>query len=132
MKNITGLVFFWLAADFVAGLVSPSAAFVIGLIIMIVVLSVIGSEVLSLVLGERASPGAGFMLAFPGWLLTQFVFGWHLINPANACSSDPSSRFSCGFGVAMGAMLLNAFIVAVGMAIVALPAWPLIRKLRDK
>ena len=132
MKNIAGLLFFWLAADFVASLVSPTGGMIIGTILLVVVLSVIGGQVLSVMLREEASPAAGFMLALPGWLLTQYVFGWHLINPGAVCGSDPNSVASCGFGVAMGAMLVNFAIVAIGMAIVALPALPLIKKLRER
>jgi len=130
MKNITGLLFFWLAADFVASLLSPDAGVVVGFIILTVLLTVLGSELLSWALAEKVNPVAGFMLAFPGWLLTEFVFHWHLSNPAAAC--DGKSPAGCGIGVAMTSMLINVCIVGVGMAIVSIPAIPLILKLRRK
>ena len=74
MNRIVGLVVFWMVSDLVAVSLALSAQAFIGLIILAVVLSVIGSQVLSAVLGEEASPAAGFMLAFPGWLLTAICF----------------------------------------------------------
>jgi hypothetical protein len=134
MNKIPGLVVFWLAAAFVASYLSPHVAAVVGLIILVVVLTGLGSIVLSAVFRDGSSHLlAGFMLALPGWLLTQFIFHWHLGNPATcgqgATSSGESLAHQCNFGALLVTMIVNLFIVGIGMAIVAIPVFPLLMKL---
>jgi hypothetical protein len=127
MTKLIGLGFFWFVAEIIAESVSPGAAAWIGILAGVVVLSGIGSLVLSAVLGgdEFDHLGAGFMLALPGLLLTHYLFGWKLMNPAEMCAPNQG----CGLGLVLPAMLANLLIVGVGMAIVAIPAFPLIRKM---
>ena len=132
MNKIVGLSVFWLAADFLAGFLSPNAAGVVGLFVLLVVLTGLGSMLLSPIFRDNSGHlFAGFMLAFPGWLLTEFVFHWHLLNPA-ACTTSAAYPTQCGFGTLIGYMIANLFIVGVEMAIVAIPAIPLLLKMRKQ
>jgi hypothetical protein len=128
-SKILGLTVFWIIGTILADFLGPTADTVVALIILAVTLAVIGSMVLSSILGGDGLDHlfAGFMLALPGWLLTHFGFHWYLSNPARACTVD--AVYTCGFGAMLGTMLLNVLIVAVGMAIICIPVLPLIWKL---
>ena len=130
MSKVFGLAVFWVAADFVASFLPPGGVIAIGFIILAVVLAVVGSSILSWALDEEVNPLTGFLLAFPGWLLTEFVFHWHLNNPAAAC--DGHAAGTCGSGAIFFATLVNCFIVAIGTAIIAIPVVPLIKKARGR
>jgi len=132
MKTLVGLAFAWLAVDVLASFVSPGAAGVIGLIFLVILLTNLGSVVLSAIFRDDSSHLlAGFMLAFPGWLLTEFVFHWHLLTPAS-CVASMTNPAQCGLGTILGYMVANLFIVGVGMVIVAVPALPLLVKLHKQ
>lgn len=120
LQKLVGLSIFWLAANFVASFLPPTAAGVAGVIVAIVLFAGLGSIILSVVLGGDGFDHlfAGFMLALPGWALTYFAFGWQLHNPGLEGEGGPL------------AMIKNLCILAVGMAIVAIPMLPVIWKLQ--
>lgn len=133
MNKIVGLGIFWMVANLIASFLSPGAAGIVGLIVLVVVLTGFGSIALSAILRDDSDHlFAGFMLAFPGWLLTEFVFHWHLMNP-DSCTANATYAGQCGgLGSMIAYMIGNFFIVGVGMAIVAVPTIPILLKMRKQ
>jgi hypothetical protein len=130
MNRMIGLGFAWLALDVLASFISPGTAGVVGFVFLMILLANLGSVVVSALFRDESSHLlAGFMLAFPGWLLTEFVFHWHLLNPAS-CAANMNSPAQCGFGTIIGYMIGNLCIVGVGMAVIAAPTLPLLLIMR--
>jgi|SRR6516165_444888 hypothetical protein len=132
MNKVLGLAVFWLVADVAANHLSHDAAGVLGLVVLVVVLTGLGSVVLSAIFKDNSSHlFDGFMLAFPGWLLTEFIFHLHLRNPASCeASASVSLAQRCTFGGLLVTMFANLCIVGIGMVIVAVPVLPLLWKLQ--
>ncbi len=130
VAKIWGLTIFWIVTSWIVNALGGPAAEIVSLIALAVMLTGIGSAVLSAVLGGDAGSHllAGFMLALPGWLLTEFGFHWHLSSPTSVCAVVHPCAFSAMWVVAGK----NVAIVTIGMALVALPVLPLILKLRGQ
>jgi hypothetical protein len=131
---------FWTVAAIVAQFLPPNVAAAVEVVVSSLVLTLLGSIVVSVFLGGGGFDhlGSGFVLALTGFLLVHFVFGWDLTKPYGHAVVIPGNRFykkqyvtsSDGPTEEFFVMLLNLCKVAVGMAIVALPTLPIIWKLR--
>jgi hypothetical protein len=135
VHKLVGLGTFWTVATITAELLPPTGAAVVALIVLVVVLTGLGSIVVSVFFGGDGfdHPGSGFVLALAGFLLVHFGFGWGLTKPYGVANVFPDNSFYSVRYVTVEddiemffAMMLNLCKVAVGMAIVATPTLPII------
>jgi len=136
--ELAHLGLFWTVAAIVAQFLPPNGAAAVEMIVSSLVLTLVGSIVVSPFLGGRGfdHPGSGFVLALAGFLLVHFVFRWDLTKPyghADVILGNPFYKEQYvtfkGHTEQFFAMLLNLCKVAVGMAIVAVPTLPIMWKL---
>jgi hypothetical protein len=149
----------WFIAMIVASFLRPHAALWVAVACDIATLAGLGSIVLSVFLGGEGFDHllAGLMLALAGWLVMYFFVGWDLQDPYGNCFpqnspppvlglarcgsmpvTDPRcipwspERFEaqCGHVAIFVMMVYDLCIVAIGMAIVAIPMLPVIWKLK--
>lgn len=130
MQKIAGLLGFWVVADGIGYFLPAQAQFWVTSIAAVVVVAGLGSIVLSIPFGGDGFDHliASFMLAAPGAVLMEFS-GVKAPNPVDYCIAHTTAAHACGFGEMLVIMVLDLIIVAIGMAIVAIPAVPIMWKI---
>jgi hypothetical protein len=115
--TLAGILVVWFIGWAVTTMVKGTVGLVIGAISEVLVFAGIGSILLKYLLGGPDRFVLGFVLAFLGFLLSQFLFGWRTVSPDYFCQLPNN----CNLGAIMEALILNMIIIGVGMAIVSVP-----------